>query len=250
MTNQPQAHVVRMFGHCKFNPEGIEKEQYIGRVKSVIDNGSAYVISSISPLKGFLCVTDAQEVIGKVEESELTPDQQKEYHSRNEHYEAPNVYDNDPSKLDPEMTVDQKCVQAARNAMAALFPEEKVVSFERQPSYDFNLKNRLDFLDFHLDRALENKELDDKKKKDLRKLKSKYEDAFKKMRFKEYYIVLVGLEMESGTLFWQAAVDKNFEEVSIMRNIRERTDFRYSLGPEFCDMDELSNIFLKRCWNL
>lgn len=47
--------------------------------------------------------------------------------------------------------------------------------------------------------------------------------------------------------FWLAAVDHNFEEVSIMRGIDERSDFFRSLGPEYDDMDKAFSAFRQEC---
>lgn len=47
--------------------------------------------------------------------------------------------------------------------------------------------------------------------------------------------------------FWLAAVDHNFEEVSIMRGIDKRSDFFRSLGPEYDDMDKAFSAFRQEC---
>ena len=56
MTNQPRVHALEMFGHCEFNPDEIEKEEYIGRIKSVVADGASYVVGCISPSKSAVCI--------------------------------------------------------------------------------------------------------------------------------------------------------------------------------------------------
>ena len=49
ISNQPAAHVIRMFGHYQgLKPEDATPDEYLGRVKSVIGDGRAYVVSTLS----------------------------------------------------------------------------------------------------------------------------------------------------------------------------------------------------------
>lgn len=84
-------------------------------------------------------------------------------------------------------------------------------------------------------------------------------DAAKRIRFKEYHSVTVGItrpdvgEVDGGgslvsvTEYWEVAIDRNFGEVSIMRDRAERTAFLYSLGPEFYDLFEACRSFRREC---
>lgn len=84
-------------------------------------------------------------------------------------------------------------------------------------------------------------------------------DAAKRIRFKEYHSVTVGItrpdvgEVDGGgslvsvTEYWEFAVDRNFGEVSIMRDRAERSAFLYSLGPEFYDLFEACMSFRREC---
>lgn len=84
-------------------------------------------------------------------------------------------------------------------------------------------------------------------------------DAAKRIRFKEYDSVTVGITrpdvgdvdgdglLSSVTEYWEVAVDRNFGEVSIMRDRAERTAFLYSLGPEFYDLFEACMSFRREC---
>ena len=47
--------------------------------------------------------------------------------------------------------------------------------------------------------------------------------------------------------YWMVAVDHNFEEVSVTRDIHERTDFFMSLGPEYNDMEHACAWFRNEC---
>ena len=70
ITNQPGVHVMEMFGHCEFNPEEIEPSEYIARVKSVIADGKAYVVSVISDWGGHVCILNPEEITGQLEEAQ------------------------------------------------------------------------------------------------------------------------------------------------------------------------------------
>ena len=87
-------------------------------------------------------------------------------------------------------------------------------------------------------------------------------DATKRIRFKEYHSVTVGITrpdvgdvdgdglLSSVTEYWEVAVDRNFGEVSIMRDSTERTAFLYSLGLEFYDLFEACTWFRRECLNI
>ena len=258
ITNQPGVHVMEMFGHCDFNPEKIEPGEYIARVKSVIADGKAYVVAVISDWGGHICILNPDEITGQLEESDLTQEQGKKYHERC-HLDAPNVYDNDPSWLDGSLSVDEKCEAVAGKAIAELFPDAKVRSVE--PDEGFFLDNYIKDLDDCLEQF--GGGMGKRKLAKLRKKRDELEIWFRKMRFKEYYAVRVGVEQpalaediererwaydalckhvgnpdqpfvepETVTTFWLVAIDLHFEEVSIMRDSTERSHFYLSLGAE------------------
>ena len=84
-------------------------------------------------------------------------------------------------------------------------------------------------------------------------------DAAKRIRFKEFYSVTVVITrpdvgevdgdglLSSVTEYWEVAVDRNFGEVSIMRDRADRMAFLYSLGPEFYDLFEACTWFRREC---
>ena len=127
-TNQPQVHVQEMFGHEVFNPSDTKPEEYIGWVKDVISENE-YLIASISPLKDFVCLANAEDIIRKMTDEELT-DKQKEIR---EFYMPPNPYRNDPGS--PEIAqldcIEKKCLTIAIRALAERFPK----STERHEKY-------------------------------------------------------------------------------------------------------------------
>ena len=278
MTNQPGVHAMEMFGHCEFNPDEIEKEEYIGRIKSVVANGASYVVSTISPSSSFNCVADAEEVLGQLQEIDLTEEQREGYHKRLESHEAPNVYDNDPSDLDESLTIEQKCEVVASKAMKALFPEAVTRGYDSFGIYDFRMETYLNDLHHCLEGANDKSET---RKAELKEKCKKLEAWFRKQRFKEYYTICVGVEVESDTrdleiektvhkmlterfgkeeadkmhnpnpktVFrnWLVAVDLNFEEVSIMRDGQERSRFFMFLGGEHDDLYHAKIAFAQEC---
>ena len=278
MTNQPGVHALEMFGHCEFNPDEIEKEEYIGRIKSVVANGASYVVSTISPRSSSICIADAEEVLGQLQESDLTAEQLKAYHERFESHEAPNVYDNDPSDLDESLTIEQKCKAVAAKAMNALFPEAVTRGYESFGIYDFRMETYLKDLRRCLERTNEKSE---SRQAELKEKCEKLEAWCRKQRFKEYYTICVGVEEEidKGDLEiertvhkmlterfgkeeadkmhdpnpktvvrnWLVAVDLNFEEVSIMRDGSERNRFFMFLGGEHDDLYHAKIAFAQEC---
>lgn len=75
-TNDPARHIWEMFGDHPLNTENFEKEEYIGLITSTIIPNILYAAVSISPLDGFLCTVGKDDIIRKMEESELTEEQQ------------------------------------------------------------------------------------------------------------------------------------------------------------------------------
>ena len=72
-TNQPQSHLMEMFGHCEYDPDEIEEEEYIGYVESVLsEEDGMYQMCTIHPMEGFLCLAMNSDIIRKVDKNELT----------------------------------------------------------------------------------------------------------------------------------------------------------------------------------
>lgn len=279
ISNQPSAHVIRMFGQYDgLKAEDATPEEYLGRVKSVIGDGRAYVVSTISNLKGFICILNADEITGTVPLSELTKDEKKEYFSRSESHEAPNVFDNDPSDMDDSMSPEEKCKCVATKAMAAQFPDAVMKGFQLFGIYDYRLEKYIVDLENCLESA---REKPAKRQAELKKKRDELESWFRQMRFKEYYTICVGVEEDSTdddyelqktvhqmlerqfgkeeadraqyirpekvVRNWMIAIDLHFEEVSIMRNISERTHFGMFLGVEYQQLDDAKINFAYEC---
>ena len=255
-TNQPQAHVMEMFGDQPFDPNDIEKDEYIGWIKTVISYRE-YLVATISPLSNFVCLVNSEDIVRRVEASELTEEQREGIH---EFYMAPNVYMNSGGASWEGKSIDEKCCLIARKAMRALFPNDEIeeVSFTES---DFIKESLID----GLYQSLKNISTDasEERKQELRDKADKLASWFETLRFKEYYTVEIGVRGEGPMpecmkeMYFQAAnhydcdisgveidnigyinyykvtIDKNFEEVSIMRNISERSAFHLSLGPEY-----------------
>ena len=255
-TNQPQAHVMEMFGDQPFDPNDIEKDEYIGWIKTVISYRE-YLVATISPLSNFVCLVNSEDIVRRVEASELTEEQREGIH---EFYMAPNVYMNSGGASWEGKSIDEKCCLIARKAMRALFPNDEIeeVSFTES---DFIKESLID----GLYQSLKNISTDasEERKQELRDKADKLASWFETLRFKEYHTVEIGVRGEGPMpecmkgMYFQAAnhygcdiseeeidnvgfisyykvtIDKNFEEVSIMRNSSERSAFYLSLGPEY-----------------
>ena len=254
-TNQPQAHVMEMFGHQPFDPNDIEKEEYVGWIKTVISD-MEYLVATISPLSNFVCLINSEDIVRRVEASELTKEQREGIH---EFYMAPNVYVNSGKEASWEgKSIDEKCCHIARKAMKALFPDDKIVTVSFTES-DFIKEKTINDLYWSLDNFAIAKS--EERKQELRKKADEFAAWFRILRFKEYYSVTVGVrgdgplpeymtemnkqiaedigcdmsafENSHITNMYLVAIDKNFEEVSIMRDRKERSAFFLSLGPEY-----------------
>jgi hypothetical protein len=144
--------------------------------------------------------------------------------------------------------------------MRALYPNDEIkeVSFTES---DFIKINLID----GLYQSLKNIAIDasEERKRELRDKADKLASWFETLRFKEYYTIEIGVRGDGPMpesmkeMYFQAAnhygcdiseeeidnvgfisyykvtIDKNFEEVSIMRNSSERSAFYLSLGPEY-----------------
>lgn len=245
ISNQPGAHIIEMIGDSELNPEDATQEEYLGRVKSVIGNGEAYVVVTISMLAGLICVLNPDEIIGQVDFSELPEYERQAFNKCSETHEAPNVYNNDPSDLKETMSVEQKCKAVAAKAMKALFPKTKVKKYEYLDFYDYRKDNYIAFLDGYLEMG---GKITSERMAELLKKRGEVEAFIRQQRFKEYYVINAGIASWCGTTFWQIAIDMNFEEVSIMRDITERTHFATYLGPEYDCLCEAQGSFMQECF--
>ena len=72
MNKEPQAHVCEMFGHGTIKAVDIECEPYYGFVKSVISASKGiYLMQTIKPIEGFICVAEKADIIRMAEKDEL-----------------------------------------------------------------------------------------------------------------------------------------------------------------------------------
>ena len=252
MTCQSEMHVEEMFGYGQVPLEDIEEERHIGRIKSVIGDGEAYLIISLHPLEGFFCVENSNKILRRLPESEVT-EEMINYQDSSE-YTAPNVYLNEDHR---NGTIPEGCKEIARKAMASLFPEEDIVKVDFRKSFF-----RKEDIISNLEELMSSYVKDNSKSYDkLQDMKKDIIEEIKKKRFKEYYQADVEIKLtkdsdpeltawleeqgfhsipgEFGTKSYLVAIDTNFKEVSIMRDIYERTRFKRSLGPEF---DHVTNM--------
>lgn len=256
MTRQPEVHVEEMFGYGQVPLEEINEERHIGRIKSVIGDGEAYLIISLHPLEGFLCVENSDKILHRLPDSEVT-EEMVNYQDSAE-YMAPNVYQNEESMND---SIPEECKEIARKAMASLFPEEDIVSVNFHKSF-FKKEDIISNLEYLMSSYVKaNSKSYDK----LQDMKNEIIKEIRQKRFKEYYQVNVEIKLtedddpmltawleeqglhsipgEYGISTYLVAIDTNFKEVSIMRDIVERTRFFRSLGPEFDQVKNMEDRF-------
>lgn len=257
MTRAPQVHMMEIIGEYDFDPEEIELEEYVGRIDSAIGEDEALLVTTMSPVDGLRCIAAAGDVIGKVDLSCLSEEELEAYGSVNPHFTAPNVYRNDAATLIEDASWNEKCEECARRALSALFPDENVADVHADVHSIFGRDGLSGLVGSAMELADRYGHLADVMEKGTSLL-----DAAKKIRFKEYYSVTVGITipdvgevdgdgpMAAVTGYWKVMVDRNFEKVSTLRDSTERTAFLYSLGPEFYDLLEACMSFRRECQDI
>ena len=243
MTRDPQVHVMEILGYGEFDPEKIEKEEYAGRIKAVIDDGESFLLTTLSPFEGFICIADAEDVIRKVNPEELSSSELSEYNDRYERFESPNTFINAPLGLSADASTEDKCKLAVERAIMTLFPDTYIhtikmdeVGFYTHEAFTARLNRFIGLVP------------DGHRKSEMTKIKKELVGQVSKARFKEYYeVTVIVKEDDMALISWTVAIDKNFEEVSIMRNAKERGAFMYSLGPEYYDLVDACNRFRRKC---
>ena len=226
ITNQPEMHF-RWIVDSILSGEEIEPEEYTAKIKSVIGNHEAYLV--FIPSIGFRCVVNASEVLRRVSEDEMTDEERMcEDDIR---YMAPNVFE---SKEDYEgVNNEGRCLLLALDAMAELFPDDKVVSVETCHS-DYIKSDLLNLIDRLIQKGCNNS-------KEILEKREYFREMLEHLRFKEYYNVRVGVEdveneaeFEQSTNYVYVAVDCRFNEVSIKKDFYSDGErFDNSLGPEY-----------------
>jgi hypothetical protein len=231
-TNQSDVHASWVV-NSSLTSEDLEPSEYIAKVKSVIDNGAAYLvyISSI----GFRCVVDVSEILRRVSEDELTDDERDSEDS--EEFTAPNVYINKVE--DDEASDEDKCMFIAEDAMNALFPKEFVVTIDLcfSPYLKSDLLTDIDNLIKRI--------IVDSEGEGFYEKRDYFKEMLENLRFKEYYKLRVGIEDELDEAiinYVYLTVDTHFEEASIMWDFHADTQkFIRSLGPEY---DSIRNYYI------
>lgn len=242
MTNEPHSHVYEMFRHKTVIMEEIEKVPYYGFVKSVISaKEGIYLMQTLKPLEGCICFADTADIIRLVDKNEL-PEEERKSKSW-EYTEAPNVY-TPANNTDYSMLTEQEhCIALAKEAMQHLFPEISITEF----NFDDDWYSRSQFVsDLDDIDAYRERIKDSTIKAMFLRMKEEILKHISSARFKEYYTVNVGTSTADGTYFIIVAVSKEFDEVSVLRNVKDRSDFFRSLGPEFVDVTYALNYYRER----
>ena len=225
MTKQPEVHLNVMFGYNDLTEADFEKTEHIGFILSVIDD-KTYLVMTVRPMEGFRCIVDNADILHSVNENELTK-KELAYEEMIE-FTAPNVYHSHTGVQGD--TLEEKCINCAKEAMENLFPNEEIPCFEFCES-DFLKADLLNGLQGLFD--LFNIKSRDK---ELEEACTKFEEILQNKHFKEYYTLRVGVyenTEKKSIYYYYVAIDLKMKEVVIMRNINERTRFFRSLGPDY-----------------
>ena len=225
MTKQPEVHLNVMFGYNDLTETDFEKTEHIGFILSVIDD-KTYLVMTVRPMEGFRCIVDNADILHSVNENELTK-KELAYEEMIE-FTAPNVYHSHTGVQGD--TLEEKCINCAKEAMENLFPNEEIPCFEFCES-DFLKADLLNGLQGLFD--LFNIKSRDK---ELEEACTKFEEILQNKHFKEYYTLRVGVyenTEKKSIYYYYVAIDLKMKEVVIMRNIDERTRFFRSLGPDY-----------------
>ena len=225
MTKQPEVHLNEMFGYNDLTEKDFKESEHIGFVMSVLDDNT-YIAVTVRPLKCFECIITESDILHSVDESELT-EEEKDVKAL-VGFKLPNVY-YPQSKVLGESSKDI-CEQLTKDALCSLFPEEKIahVEFEESEYLKSDLLSGLQ----NLFKLFKIKDRDS----ELEKACNEFEKILKDISFKEHYSVIVGVfdNHDKRTIHnYLVAIDLDFEEVTVMRNIDERTQFFRSLGPDY-----------------
>ena len=225
MTKQPEVHLNVMFGYNNLTDADFEKTEHIGFILSIIDD-KTYLVMTVRPLEGFRCIVDNADILHLVNENELT--QKEQACEEMIEFTAPNVY-HLHTRVQGD-TLEEKCINCAKEAMENLFPNEEIPCFEFCES-DFLKADLLNGLQGLFD--LFNIKSRDK---ELEEACTKFEEILQNKHFKEYYTLRVGVyenTEKKSIYYYYVAIDLKMKEVVIMRNIDERTRFFRSLGPDY-----------------
>lgn len=225
MTNQPDIHLIEMFGHG-LSTDNIEPSEYVAKIRNVIDDDN-YLIFIVHPTT-YRCVVSGSEIIRKISDEELS-EEIRQIEDRIE-FLAPNVYDNHEEIKGK--TTEEKCIALSKKAMESLFPNYKITEFEMISS-EVIKKDLLECVDILIKMNRNQKEPFASK---LIKKRDYFSEMLQHLRFKEYYTIRVGVEDEedsNSTNYFYLFVDTRFEEVVITRDMNERSRFFRSLGPEY-----------------
>ena len=227
-TNEPIIGFIERFGYG-MEVDDVEPEDYVARVQQIIDSNNFLVyIASV----GYRCIVSSSEVVGFASEEQLTDEDKKEEKSLFSFLAEPQfVYTNDEEV--PGNNIAEKCDYLAKKAMAALFPDSKIVrSYFNESDYI-----KADLL-ARVDTFVKEELFDDKNFfESLKKKRDYFKDMLHHLRFKE--------DDESITNFLMVAVDTVFEQVVITTDIDERTKFFYSLGPDYDSVYRFYSDFIK-----
>lgn len=245
LTNQPDVHLNEMFGYNNLEPDDFEKKKHIGFIRSVIDN-ETYLTTTIRPIEGFNCIVSKDDVLRIVDKNELTAEELS--HTMPDHAAVPNTYIK--NKEVEGTTIEEKCINLGKEAMAHLFPDDEVESFEFISS-DFMKKDIVEKLAQSILFFCKDAE----NITELYKEKDKIASFIESSKFKEYYELRVNVydpyeEDHSAVNCYYMAVDLQFKEAVLMRSMDDHPKFALSLGPGYDAAMSWRNHFRKKLMSL
>ena len=172
LTNEPQVHFNEMFGYNDLTVDDFEKTEHIGFIKTVIDE-ETYLVVIVRPILGFRCIVNKGDILRSVSVDELSDEEKN--HREDKEFLAPNVF---LRNSEPEgKTLDEKCVNCAKEAVANLFPEEEIAWARRS----WSSYQKSDMLS-SIEGAYEGQDIKQEKV-------DYFKNLLQSMRFKEYYFV-------------------------------------------------------------
>ena len=262
LSNQPAYHFCTCYGGMDIRKEDVEPEELTCIVNSVIDERTCYV-TTLLPHEGSNFIADISEIIGQVAPESL-PERARNF--KHADWLTPPSYVYYPQSMSGNSPV-----RLARKAVRELFPGKQIVSATKRKTSLFSTEMMLSQIEFALN-------LVDKGCESYAALHDKsieLSEWIKQQRFKQYDSVEIGIkgEEEPAEEFmresykelgmtdeefenlrltpvynWFIAISKDRKEVIICPDIKERTQFARSLGPEYIYAEDAVDHFRSECY--
>lgn len=248
LSNQPAYHLCTCYGGMDIRKEDVKPEELTCIVNSVIDERTCYV-TTLLPHEGSNFIADISEIIGQVAPESL-PEKTRNF--KHADWLTPPSYVYYPQSLSGNSPV-----RLARKAVRELFPDKQIVSATKRKTSLFSTEMMLSQIEFalsHIDKNCESYAT-------LHDRSIELSEWIKQQRFKQYDSVEIEIQGEeepaeefdnlrlTPVYNWLIAISKDRKEVIICPDIKERTQFARSLGPEYIEAEEAVDLFASRCFD-